>query len=103
MNWRKMAARSSPLNSSTPAARDVHQLIQRDLAGVAHRGHEHRAVRDAEVHALLRFLAGEEAVGEAGRETVAAADAIFDFEVVVLRAVVELAVGPHDCRPIVYR
>ena len=40
------------------------------------------AVGDAEVDAFLRGLAGEEAVGEAGGEAVAAADAVFDFEVV---------------------
>ena len=53
---------------------------------------EQRAVGDAEVDAFLRGLAGEEAVGEAGGEAVAAADAVFDFQVVELRAVVELAI-----------
>jgi hypothetical protein len=45
--------------------------------------------------------AGEEAVGEAAGEAVAAADAVFDLEVLEVRAVVELAVGPHDGGPVV--
>ena len=59
----------------------MHQLFERDLAGVAAGAHQQRAVGDAEVDAFLRRLAGEEAVGEAGGEAVAAADAVFDFEV----------------------
>ena len=57
------------------------QFVERDLAGVAAGGHQQRAVGDAEVDAFLRRLAGEEAVGEAGGKAVAAADAVFDFEV----------------------
>src|SRR5688500_8686683 len=92
-----------PLDPRAPAAGDVGELFQRDLARVAHRAHEHRAVGDAEVDALLRLGAGEETVGEAGGEPVAAADAVFDLDVLEARAVVEFSVGPHDGGPIVDR
>src|SRR5688572_28909985 len=47
-----------PLDPRAPAAGDVGELFERDLARVAHRAHEHGAVGAAEVHALLGLGAG---------------------------------------------
>src|SRR5262249_30187085 len=90
-NTRRATARSA-LDPCASAAGDVRQLIERDLAGVAHGAHQQRAVRDAEVHAFLRRASGQEAVGEPGSEAVPAADAVFDLEVFEIRAVVEFSV-----------
>ena len=68
---------------------------------VAAGAHKQCAMRDAEIHAFLRRFAGEESIREAGCEPVAAADAVFDFQVGIRRPVVERAVVPHDGRPIV--
>ena len=46
----------------------------------------------AEVDAFFGGHAGEEAVGETGGEAVAAADAVFDFEVAEEAGLVELAI-----------
>ena len=43
--------------------------------------HQERAVGDAQVDAFLRALAAQEAVGEARRKAVAAADAVLDLQV----------------------
>ena len=46
-------------------------------------------------------LACEEAVNQAGGETVAAADAVVDFQILAQRRFVEFAAGPADRAPVV--
>src|SRR5689334_3080148 len=65
----------SPFDPRAAPLEDVGQLVEVDLAGVASGGLEEGAVGGAEVYAILGGFAGEEAVGEAAGETVAAADA----------------------------
>src|SRR5438874_28386 len=91
----------SPFDPRAAAAGGVQEFFERDLARVAAGAHEQGAVGDAEVDAVLGRLAGEEAVGEPAGEPVAAADAVFDLQVVEARPVVELAFGPQDGGPVV--
>lgn len=79
----------------------MEKFLEGDLAGVAAGRHEQGAVGDAEVDAFLGGLAGQEAVGEAGCEAIPAADAVFDFEVLEVGAIIEFAFAPHDGRPVV--
>src|SRR5262245_44768747 len=58
-------------------------------------------MRHAKIHTPLRILAGEETVREARCESIPAADAVFYFEIVEAKTVVELSIGPEDRRPIV--
>ena len=74
-------------------------FFERRHAGVAGRGHGQRAVGRAVLHRLLRGLAGEEPVGEAGGEAVAAADAVEDFQILAQRRFVEFAVRSRGSRP----
>ena len=69
--------------------------------GVARRGHGQRAMRRAVLHRRLRTLAFQEAVGEAGGEAVAAADAVVDLQVLAHHRLVELAARVEDRRPVV--
>ena len=62
-----MSGGGSPLDPRRPAARRVEKFLQRDLRRVPAGGHQQRAVRDAEVHALLRLGAGDlTALGRVG-------------------------------------
>ncbi len=55
----------------------------------------------AEVDAFFGGHAGEESVGETGGEAVAAADAVFDFQVFEEAGFVEFAIVPEDGGPVV--
>src|SRR5690242_6858667 len=71
-------------NSGASTTRNMRQLIQGDLARVAHRAHQQRTMCHAEVHALLRALAGQESVRETRRKSISTANTIFDFKIVEL-------------------
>src|SRR5262245_55367739 len=92
----------SSLNPSAATPRHVYQLVQIDLARVAASRLQQGAVRGAEFHAHLWRTAGEETIGEAAGEAVAAAHAVFDLQVLVAARLVELPVGPEDRRPVVH-
>src|SRR4029453_15089244 len=78
-----------PIVSCAPSANDPCALALHDgfnfpgvdLGGIAGRRHRQRAVCGAVLDRCLRALAFEERIREAGRETVAAADAIVDLQV----------------------
>ena len=76
---------SCSADDARPAAGgDLLQFVNGDLARVAARALQHRAVAGAEVHRLLRAHAVEEAVYKPAGETVAAADAILDGAAAVI-------------------
>ena len=84
----------------------AHELLDVGLRG--HRGvaggrHRERAVRRAVVHRLRGVVERHEAVDEAGRERIAAADAVVDLEAGALDGLVELALVPADRAPVVDR
>ena len=53
------------------------------------------------VDSLLRILSGHQTVNKAGCEGIAAADAVHDLKSVVLLGLIDLAVCPADCLPVI--
>src|SRR5437016_6399362 len=70
-----------PLHARPAAFHQFLDLVLGRHRGVAGRRHRERAVRRAVIDRLLRIARGHEAVNEAARKTVAASDAVEDFEV----------------------
>src|ERR1700743_2968089 len=91
MFWRGL-----PFDAGAAAFEDVHEFFLGDLGGVAAGGLEERAAGGAEVDSFCGGHAGEEAVGETGGEAVAAAYAVFDFEVFELAGFVEFCIMPEE-------
>src|ERR1039458_8020399 len=73
-----------PILPDDPRAFSLHRglhLFERRHAGIARGGHGEGAVHRAVLHRLLRSLARQEPVRQAGREAVAAAHPVVDFPV----------------------
>src|ERR1039458_1517932 len=84
----------TPALSNDPRALPFHgrlHLFERCRAGIARGGHGEGAVRGTVLHRLLRRLTGQEPVGQAGSEAVAAADTVVDFQILAKRSFVELS------------
>ncbi len=89
------------MNPGATAAESFFHFLPRGHARVAGRGRGKRAVRRAVFDGLLRVVEFEETKLQAAGETVAATDAVEDFQAGILAAFVELAVVPEDRAPVV--
>src|SRR5215510_10194964 len=93
-------------SSSHARASALHDFLHFGHCGhrsVSGRSHRQRAMSRAVFDRELRPLADQEAVDQSGRERIAAADAVEDFEVLAQPRLMELAVAITYSAPIVDR
>ena len=98
------ALSDDPRVSDNPRARALHDREHFGEGGhrsVAGRGHRERPMRRAALHRPLRRLARQKSVYQTGREGIAAAYAIVDFQIFAVRGFMDDTICVADAAPIV--
>src|SRR3954469_16706286 len=84
------------LNARAAALHHVHHFLKRHLRSVAARRLQKRAVRGAKINDVLRLHAGAKSISNAAGKSIAASDAIFDFQILERARFVKFPLVPKN-------